>query len=177
MGLTPGELTSWESAASFGLIKPGTPIKKEQPLFPRLDVKEEVNVHCGVDGRQSCSEGEKKQEKKTEKKKAEQITIEDFSKVKLKVAEIVEAAPIKGADRLLKLQVDLGTEKRQVVSGIAKQFRPEELIGRKVIVVTNLKPVKLRGEWSEGMILAAGEGKELALAEVESHVSNGTVVK
>lgn len=177
MGLTPGELTSWDSAATFGLIQPGTPIKKEQPLFPRLDVKEEVNYIVGLMGGNRASEGEKKQEKKTEKKEAEQITIEDFSKVKLQVAEIVEAAPIKGADRLLKLQVDLGTEKRQVVSGIAKQFRPEELIGRKVIVVTNLKPVKLRGEWSEGMILAAGEGEELALAEVESYVSNGTVVK
>lgn len=177
MGLTPGELTNWESAASFGLIKPGTPIKKEQPLFPRLDVKEEVAYIVGLMGGNRAPEAEKKQEKQTEEKKETLITIEDFSKVQLKVAEIVEAAPIKGADRLLKLQVDLGTEKRQVVSGIAKQFRPAELIGRKVIVVTNLKPVKLRGEWSEGMILAAGEGKELALAEVESHVSNGTVVK
>lgn len=180
LGLTPGKATRWESASQFGLFTPGTPINKGKPLFPRLDVKEEVayivNQMGGDPPAASTSQTEKQKEMKTEKM-TEQITIDDFSKVELRVAEIIDASPIKGADRLLRLQVDLGTEKRQVVSGIAKQFRPEELVGRKVIVVTNLKPVKLRGEWSEGMILAAGEGKQLALAEVSDEIPNGTKVK
>ena len=75
-------------------------------------------------------------------------------KVDLRVAEVIQAEPVKKADKLLKLQLDLGYEKRQVVSGIAKHYKPEDLVGRRVICVTNLKPVKLRGELSEGMILS-----------------------
>jgi len=93
------------------------------------------------------------------------------------VAEVLEAEPVQKADRLLKLQLDLGSEKRQVVSGIAKHYQPEDLIGMKVICVTNLKPVKLRGELSEGMILAASEGERLVLATVSGDIPNGTRIK
>ena len=81
------------------------------------------------------------------------------------------------ADKLLKLQLDLGYEQRQVVSGIAKFYTPEQMVGRKVICVTNLKPVKLRGEWSQGMILAASHGDQLTLATVPDDMPNGAVVK
>jgi len=106
-----------------------------------------------------------------------EIGIEDFAKVQLRVAEVVAAEPVKNADKLLKLQLDLGSERRQVVSGIAKHYRPEELVGKKVICVVNLKPVKLRGEWSHGMILAASEGDKLTLATVAGDIPNGAVVK
>jgi methionyl-tRNA synthetase len=98
-------------------------------------------------------------------------------KVDLRVAEVIAAEPIKKADKLLKLQLDLGYEKRQVVSGIAQFYKPEELVGRKVICVTNLKPVKLRGELSEGMILAGSQEGLLSLASVDQTLPNGSKVK
>ncbi|GAE27846.1 methionyl-tRNA synthetase [Halalkalibacter wakoensis JCM 9140] len=106
-----------------------------------------------------------------------EITIDDFTKVELRVAEVLEAEPVKGADRLLKIQLDLGYEKRQVVSGIAKFYSPEDLVGKKVICVTNLKPVKLRGELSQGMILAGSKGKKLQLATIDGNLPNGAQVK
>ena len=84
---------------------------------------------------------------------------------------------MKNADKLLKLQLDLGYEQRQVVSGIAKFYTPEDIIGRKVICVTNLKPAKLRGEMSQGMILAASHGDQLTLASVPEEMPNGAIVK
>ena len=93
-------------------------------------------------------------------------------------AEVIAADKVKKADKLLKIQLDLGTEKRQVISGIAEHYAPEDLVGKKVICVVNLKPVKLRGEMSEGMILSgeSADGK-LALATVEQDLPNGSIVK
>ncbi|HHL74045.1 MAG TPA: methionine--tRNA ligase subunit beta, partial [Bacteroidetes bacterium] len=85
----------------------------------------------------------------------EQITIDEFARTELRVGRILSAEKMKGADRLLKLQVDLGAEKRQIIAGIAQHYSPEQLADRKVVVVANLKPAKLRGELSEGMVLAA----------------------
>ena len=107
----------------------------------------------------------------------DEIGIDDFAKVELRVAQVLSAAPVKGADKLLKLQLDLGYEQRQVVSGIAKFYSLEELVGRKVICVTNLKPVKLRGELSQGMILAASQGEQLTLATVPDNMPSGAIVK
>ena len=105
------------------------------------------------------------------------ITIDDFNKVEQKVATIIQAEPVKKADKLLKLQVDLGTEQRQVVSGIAQYYTPDEIIGKKIIVVTNLKPVKLRGEASNGMILCANEDDRITIIEVPYNVQNGAVIR
>lgn len=107
----------------------------------------------------------------------EEIGIEDFSKVELRVAQVVECKKHPNADKLLVLQLDLGYEKRQVVSGIAKHYAPEEMVGKKVILVANLKPVKLRGELSQGMILAASVGEQLTLATVDPGMPNGAIVK
>ena len=107
----------------------------------------------------------------------EEISIGDFMKVDLRVAEVIEAEPVKKADKLLKLQLDLGYEKRQVVSGIAQYYKPEELVGQRVICVTNLKPVKLRGELSQGMILAGSQDGKLALATVPDSLPLGAKVK
>ena len=98
-------------------------------------------------------------------------------KVDLRVAEVMEAEPVKKADKLLKLQLNLGYETRQVVSGIAQYYKPEDLVGQRVICVTNLKPVKLRGELSQGMILAGSQDGKLALATVPESLPLGSKVK
>lgn len=174
LGIDDSSLTSWESAKTFGAIKPGTQTKKGQPIFPRLDVKKEVEAIYKMIGSTQQKEGKNKTE---QNEKEGLISIDEFFKVELHVAEVIEAEPVKKADRLLKLQLDLGSEKRQVVSGIAKYYKPEDLIGMKLICVKNLKPVKLRGELSEGMILAASEGDQLVLATVAGEIPNGTRVK
>lgn len=169
LGVTDTSLQTWDSLAEFGQIKAGTKVEKGDPIFPRLDMEEEV---AKIKGLMTPPKKDTKLETK------EEIVYEDFSKLDLRVGEIVQASKMKNADKLLKLQVDLGEEKRQIVSGIAEYYEPQELIGQKIICVVNLKPVKLRGEMSEGMILS-GEGPDgsLALATVAKDLPNGSIVK
>jgi methionyl-tRNA synthetase len=174
------EVTTWESLSEFAQIPAGVTVQKGKPIFPRLEVAEEVAYIVEKMGGAKASEEpqeDKKQEKKEEVPEVDEITIDDFTKVELRVAEVLEAEQVKGADRLLKIQLDLGYEKRQVVSGIAKYYSPDELVGKKVICVTNLKPVKLRGELSQGMILAGSKGKKLQLATIDGSLPNGAQVK
>ncbi|MGH1145703.1 methionine--tRNA ligase [Bacillus pseudomycoides] len=173
LGLTDEAYQSWNSLSTIGCIPASTKVVKGQPIFPRLEVEVEVEYIK----EQMKGSAPKVEEKKEEEPKAEEITIDDFFKVELRVAEVIEAEPVKKADKLLKIQLDLGTEKRQVVSGIAKFYTPEELKGKKVICVTNLKPVKLRGELSQGMILAGEENGVLSLATIDQNLSNGTKIK
>src|SRR5699024_1721597 len=113
-----------------------------------------------------------------EKDAKKEITFDQFMETELKVAEVTEADRVKGADKLLRIQLDLGTESRQVVSGIAEFYEPEDLVGKQVLCVTNLKPVKLRGEISEGMILCGEDEKgKLTLATIETPLPNGSLVK
>jgi len=168
-------LQTWDSLERFGIIPAGTIVEKGDPIFPRLDIQEEVEfIKSEMKGPQK--EEETKQEVQ-EVPDVEEITIDDFMKVDLRVAQVLEAEPVKKADKLLKLQLDLGYEKRQVVSGIAKYYSPEDLVGRKVICVTNLKPVKLRGELSQGMILAGSHDGELSLATIAEALPLGAKVK
>ncbi|HEO8421922.1 methionine--tRNA ligase [Niallia sp. FSL W8-0635] len=175
LNIQDASLHTWDSLERFGVIPAGTVVEKGNPIFPRLDIQEEVEF----------IKGEMKGPQKEEEKKSEvpevpevdEITIDDFMKVDLRVAQVLEAEPVKKADKLLKLQLDLGYEKRQVVSGIAKYYSPEELVGRKVICVTNLKPVKLRGELSQGMILAGSHDGELSLATIAEALPLGSKVK
>jgi methionyl-tRNA synthetase len=172
---------NWESIYRFGRLESGKKVNKGNPIFPRLDVEKELEVIEEIMKQSSKRREEPKEEEKTEQKEETTddpvISIDDFMKVELKVAEVIDAEPVKGTDRLLKLQLDLGTERRQVVSGIAEYYRPEELKGVKVICVSNLKPVKLRGEDSNGMVLAAKEGNRLVLSTVSADIPNGTRVK
>lgn len=158
-------------------VKAGRQVKKEGPIFPRLDAKVEVEA---IKNMMKVPEPEKKEQPKKEQETAKlpEVQYEDFAKLEFRVAEVIAADKVKKADKLLKIQLDLGTEKRQVISGIAEHYTPEELVGKKVICVVNLKPVKLRGEMSEGMILSgeSADGK-LALATVESDLPNGSIVK
>lgn len=175
LGIQDEALKTWESLEQFGMIPTGTKVEKDAPLFPRLEIADEVEFIKGKMQGGSTPAVEDKVEEKPEP--VDEIAIDDFMKIDLRVAEVLQAEPIKKADKLLKLQLDLGYEKRQVVSGIAQFYKPEELVGRKVICITNLKPVKLRGELSQGMILAGSKDGALSLATVDQTLANGAKVK
>ncbi|MFC0613324.1 methionine--tRNA ligase [Scopulibacillus daqui] len=176
LGIDKEFLANWDNVHKFALSEGNWKVSKGEPIFPRLDVEEEVEHIVGLmKGLKDDSEENKKDHSKAEK--TDQINIDDFSKVDLRVAEVLHAEKVKKADKLLKFQLDLGYEKRQVISGIAKFYKPEELIGKKVVVVANLKPVKLRGEISEGMILSGEENGVLKVVTIDASVPNGAKVK
>ncbi|MGX9132845.1 methionine--tRNA ligase [Rummeliibacillus sp. JY-2-4R] len=172
------ELLAWETLNEENVIKSGTKvIEKGVPIFPRLDSDEEVTyIRDQMRGSVKTIE-QPKVEEVEKKEEVPEITIDDFMKVDLRVATVTACDKIPKANKLLKLQLDLGYEQRQVVSGIAEYYKPEELVGRKVIVVANLKPVKLRGELSQGMILAGSKNGILTLATVDEKLENGAKVK
>jgi methionyl-tRNA synthetase len=177
LGIRNDEIKGWDSLEGFGKIPVGTAVSKGEPIFPRLDIEEEVNYIKEQMAPPAPVKEEKPKAEEVVKPEVEEISIDDFMKVDLRVAEVIHCEAIPKADKLLKLQLDLGYEKRQVVSGIAKFYKPEELVGRKVICVTNLKPVKLRGELSQGMILAGSQEGMLSLATVDQTLPNGSKVK
>ncbi|RMG75107.1 MAG: methionine--tRNA ligase [Nitrospirae bacterium] len=145
---------------SWGGLKPGIHLSKAKPLFPRIEKKKKEDK-------------DKVQEEKT---KDNLISIDEFARVELKVAKVLEAERIEGSSKLIKLQVDAG-EKRQIVAGIGKAYSPEELVGKYVVVVSNLKPAKLMGVESQGMLLAAGGEKSLSIVTLEKEIAPGTRVK
>jgi methionyl-tRNA synthetase len=157
--------TSMASIQSFDGTVVGDKVGEGTPLFARIDEKKKLEEIQGPVATEEKKPEKKKKEKKVEEKG--EITIDDFVKVDFKVAEIIKAEPHPDADKLLVLQLKVGEEERQVVSGISKHYTPDELVGEKVILVANLKPVKLRGIQSNGMILAATSGKDLKLVTVD----------
>jgi len=170
-------LLNWETLGNFNAVPKGTKVvAKGVPIFPRLDADIEVEYIRGQMAITAPKEDEVKVEFEAEEV-SEEITFEDFMKVDLRVATVTACEKIPKTDKLLKLQVDLGFEQRQVVSGIAEHYEPEALVGQKVIVVANLKPVKLRGELSQGMILAGQSDGVLKLATVDQTLENGATVK
>ncbi len=175
LGIVDSAITSWESMNQYGLLPEGTRVVQGNPIFPRLDVKDEVDYI--KQQMQGPTTPVIEKVNVTETEVLSEITIDDFMRVELRVAEVIDAEPVKKADKLLKIQLDLGYEKRQVVSGIAKHYTPEEIIGKRVICVTNLKPVTLRGEISQGMILAGEKDGKLSLATIDQSLPNGSKVK
>lgn len=162
---------------TWGGLKPGTVTQKGDPIFPRIDLEAELEKQ--EEQKAIKTEPEKKVTKQVPATETEGIVdISDFGKLKLVVAKVISAERIKGADKLLLLQVDIGEEKRQIVAGIALHYQPEELVGKNIVVVANLKPVKLRGVLSEGMLLAASspDGK-LELVSVSEQMVPGSRVK
>lgn len=168
------DVLNWDSLSEFNGTKVGTKVKKGEAIFPRIDIEKKID------------ELNKLKEEQLRQNKAkniapikEEITIDDFEKIDLRVAKVLECEPIKGAKKLLKLKVSLGGEERQVVSGISKYYKPEDLIGKKVVLVANLKPVKLRGELSQGMILAASteDDSELFVASIDGDIEEGNIVR
>lgn len=153
-------LITYENAGKTGVLPLNVTVKKGAPLFPRIDADKEIDELNALIKKQmkeaekeaqSSSEADKKEEEK-----APEINFDDFSKIELRAAKVLECEPVKKSKKLLKLIVDDGTaEKRQIVSGISQWYKPEDLIGKTVVIVANLKPAKLCGEMSYGMLLAA----------------------
>ena len=171
---------SYEDLTKFGLLKVGTKVCKGKNLFDRLDVDKELEII--VEKNSELIEFRKKknsgfnEEKEVVDEERELITIDDFAKVELKVGKIIDCQPHPKADRLLVSKIDIGDEVRTIVSGIRKFYNEKDLIGKKVIVVTNLKPVNLRGVESNGMILAASDEENLSVLTVLNDIKEGSKV-
>lgn len=159
------ELTTWDSLSAFDGTRAGTKVNKGAVIFPRIDVDAKLAELDAL--REAALEAAKGAEAKPAMKPLkEEITIEDFEKMDLRIVKVLQCEPIKGAKKLLKLKIDLGGEERQVVSGIAQYYKPEDLVGKYVVLLANLKPVTLRGELSQGMILAASNDDDSKLFAV-----------
>ncbi|HHY46795.1 MAG TPA: methionine--tRNA ligase [Firmicutes bacterium] len=185
LGLTGSpQDAGWDQAERWGVIPPGTRIRRGSPIFPRIEEGEKAvsqeKVSHETEGHAEKAT-EKPAETPTEKPGPEGeglITIDEFARVNLRVAKVVDAAKVQGADKLLRLEVDLGGERRQIVAGIALQYSPAELIGKEIVVVANLKPAKLRGLISQGMLLAAvAEDGRLSVLTTDREIGAGAKVR
>ncbi len=169
LGLPP--LQSWAMIGDPGSLPAGGRVGQPKPIFPRLEIAPSKPAP-------TAKEERKVPETTLTPTTAPEITIDEFAKVQLKVGRVLEAEPLEGADKLLKLQVVIGTEQRQIVAGIRKNYSPEDLIGRQVIVVANLKAAKLRGVESQGMLLAAVDAEGGAiLLQPDKETPEGAVVR
>lgn len=173
--LVGAKLRDFDSVEEFGLTKDGTKVSdKPEFLFSRLDadqVMEKVEV---IQQKYSVEP----KEEYVEVPKADEITIDDFAKIQLSVGKVLTAEKVEKADKLLKMTVKVGQTDRTIVSGIAKWYKPEEMVGKEVVVVSNLKPAKLRGIMSEGMILCADDGKgNLCVVSPEKTMLSGSEVR
>ncbi|RIL34289.1 methionine--tRNA ligase [Staphylococcus gallinarum] len=174
LNINSPELHELSSVEQYGALQqPIVVIDKPQPIFPRLESDVEIDY---IKQSMQPPKSEEPEEVKAAPSKA-QIDIKDFDKVEIKAATIIDAENVKKSDKLLKIQVDLDTEQRQIVSGIAQYYQPEDIIGKKVAVVTNLKPAKLMGRTSEGMILSAEKDGVLTLVSLPNAIPNGAVIK
>lgn len=177
----------------WGGLTPGVKTQKGNPIFPRIEI-EDLNKDQASsikNGLPSQNNETKKEEKVTPKSESakpaekhepmaesQQITIDEFAKIDLRVAKVLAAEKVEGADKLLKLKVVIGGEERQIVAGIALHYQPEAMVGKEIVVVANLKPAKLRGLLSEGMLLAASNDQgQLALVRPEVEIGTGSKVR
>ena len=173
LGVSEGEATTWDSAKTWGVLPADTVYTKGDVIFPRIDMKKELaELEAAMKAAQAASVAnqEKKAEEEEEQKEepVPEITIDDFDKIKLKVGTVIASEKMPGSKKLLKNQIKIGNETRQILSGISPNYTPEEMVGKKVIVLTNLPPRKMMGEMSYGMILVAeDENGELSLASVD----------
>lgn len=162
-----------ETLVSFDGTVPGTKVNRGESIFPRIDVEAIVK---------EAEKIQEEQRKAAQKREItpikEEITIDDFEKIDLRVVKVLECEPVKKAKKLLKFKVDMGGEIRQVISGIAMHCKPEDLIGKNVVLVANLKPVTLRGELSQGMILSAATDDDSKLCVVDpGDIESGSIVR
>ena len=169
------KITDWDSLESFGAMVSGDAVGEGKPMFNRFaEAKQLKEIEDFIDAQ--AKKSAPKEETKNETKEESYISIDDFAKVEIKVGLVLESNRVEGADKLLVSKIKIGDEVRQIVSGIAKFYAPEEFVGKKVCVVTNLKPVKLRGVLSEGMILAVGDEGVDALITADNDVVSGVSV-
>lgn len=170
--------------AVWGKLATGTKVQKGEPLFPRIEVTEAGETVIAATKKTAAKaikaeapKAEAQKEAKPAAAAADEITIDDFAKIDLRVATVIAAERVPKTDKLIKLQVKIGNEERTIVSGIAQHYEPENLIGKNVIVIANLKPAKLRGIESRGMVLAASDGEgNLVLADAPG-IASGSKVK
>ncbi len=168
-------LTTFDSIKKFGVIKAGSKITKAEVLFPRIDIEAEFKAQEEEKAKKEAEMAKKAEE---EKKQVEEISIDRFASVQLKTAKVLTAQKLEKSDKLLVMTLNDGERERTVVSGIAKHYTPEEMVGKTVVLVANLKPAKLRGVLSEGMILCAeDENGNLSLVSPEKAFGAGCEVR
>ena len=182
LGITDKSLMTFESLKKFGAKIDGLKVSKGEALFKRIDIEKELKELDKIaQENQKAAKQEKKEDKKVQENivNISEITIDYFAKIALKVGKVVAAEKVEKADKLLKLTVDLGEEKtRTIVSGIAKWYTPEDMVGKSIVVVSNLKPVKLRGILSEGMILCASDDEDnLSIVAPITNIKAGSEVR
>ena len=166
LGLTSDLSNPNPDELNWGYLKPGTKIAKGGPLFPRIET---TAKHQG--------ETRVTQDQQPAPQPTDQITIDEFRKVSLRVGIVIAAERVPKSTKLLKLQVDIGTEQRQIVAGIATKYAPEDMIGKRVVIVANMRPAKIMGVESQGMVLAAGEEEVSALLTTRDDVPPGSKIK
>ena len=157
------------SISKWGGLKPGCQTQKAEQLFPRIEDKQAAKILEKL-SEPSASKAEEKDD-------SNQITIDEFMKVELRTGKILAAEKVKKSKKLIQLKVDIGTETRQVLAGIAESYEPEDLVGRTVIIVANLKPAKLMGIESQGMVLAASNDGKIMLAGFDQEPGQGIQVR
>ncbi len=167
-----GDEIAYDSCGKFGVLSGTVTVHKGDTLFPRIDLEKEIDE---LNAMLTAEQPKIKEDEDLDK--AGIITIEDFSKVKLRTGEIVSCEKIKKAKKLLKIQLDDGRGGRQIISGIAQYYAPEELIGKKIIFVANLAEAKLCGEVSQGMLLACDAGDKVQVVFVDKDTPNGSTVR
>ena len=184
LGVTDPNLMTWESLSAFGGLKPGTLVKKGEALFPRIDIQKELAELSPQKEPEPAPEPAKAEPVKAEALKAEEheapteIGIDDFLKVSLRTAKVLACEKVQGSDKLLKSTLEVGSETRTVLSGIAQYYTPEEMVGKTVVLVANLAPRKMRGVMSQGMLLcAADENGKLKLATIEGGFESGMEIR
>ena len=189
LGVTDETLMSWEGLKEFGLLPAGTKVEKGEALFPRLDIKKELEALAAEKAPAAPAPApEKKEEKKPEKKKEKKVeipegcvSIDEFFRCQLRVAKVISCERVPKSEKLLKFSLDLGTEQRTILSGIAKYYEPEYLVGKNLVIIANLPPRKMMGMESNGMILSAVETKEdgseyLRVLTVDGDIAAGSEV-
>ena len=174
IGATENDV-SYENADKYGVLSQTVTVKKGDIIFPRIDVEKEIDELNALI--MAAAPKEEDEDKANLVPISETISIEDFCKVDMRVAEVKECEKVPKAKKLLKLQLDDGFGTRQVVSGIAKWYEPDDLIGKKVIVVANLSPAKLCGVESQGMIVAADIGEDARVIFVDKDIPNGSKLR
>lgn len=205
LAIPAGEQTAWESARTYGLYQAAAPLPKTDPIFPRIDIAKEIAaldamLQAQADAAAASATPASKVEPASEPaaqpassagssvakgqtpapevvpEGVALIEFDDFLKVNLKVGTVKSCEKVAGSDKLLCSQIDMGSEVRQIVSGIAQSYAPEDMVGKQVIVVTNLKPRKIRGAMSHGMILCATTENGYKVLTVDAPVPSGSEV-
>jgi len=200
LGIKDENLATWDSLAEFGKLPAGLRVQRGEVIFPRLDVEQQLKALEEIQqGTRQTAQAESTNQPAAQAKEAprcadanrqashkqdgrgqqqdKEITIDDFAKLDLRIAKVISAEPVENSNKLLKLMLDVGNDTRQVVSGIAQYYAPQELVGKTVVLLANLKPVKLRGVLSEGMILAATDDQgNLAVLTADREIAGGSKI-